>query len=135
MDIERITSSKLQASQDRQKRFHERVHQSRRFTVAQQRALTVSSKKAFDTYWNEMQAAQGSFKDAREVGSGRFFKRVTSLAASSHEMIEGFNPIISFVKDSGAPFGGLAIGTVCFLFAVWIICMPNENAAVRSSDD
>lgn len=65
-----------------------------------------------------MKAAQDSFHDARAVGTGRFFKRVTSLAATSYEMIEGFNPIINLLRDSGAPFGGLAIGTVCFLFAV-----------------
>lgn len=65
-----------------------------------------------------MQAAQDSFQDARKVGIGRFFKKTTSLAASSHEMVEALNPLIAIIKDGGAPFGGVAIGTVCFLFAV-----------------
>ena len=41
-------------------------------------------------------------------------------AAAVQPFMKDFSPIIDIVKDFGAPYGGIALGTVSLLFAVKI---------------
>ena len=41
-----------------------------------------------------------------------------NIAAVAHDILESVEPIVDFVKDAAYPCSGMAIGTVCFFFAV-----------------
>lgn len=38
----------------------------------------------------------------------------------AHEILPHIDPIIQIVKAVGAPYGGMAIGTITFLLTVWV---------------
>ncbi|KAF6831284.1 hypothetical protein CPLU01_06841 [Colletotrichum plurivorum] len=49
---------------------------------------------------------------------GRASKGITNLAASANDILQNISPILELVRDFGAPYGGMAIGTICFVFMV-----------------
>lgn len=61
---------------------------------------------------------KATFDADRTRGTKKAARRTTDFMASADDMIQGFKPIVEVIRDFGAPYGALAIGTVCFLFAV-----------------
>ncbi|KAL8653829.1 MAG: hypothetical protein Q9210_001858 [Variospora velana] len=65
-----------------------------------------------------MDSARIEFDRNHEKGCGLFSKNYQSSAAAIQPFMNEFSPIIQVVRDFGAPYGGLAMGTVTLLFAV-----------------
>ncbi|RYP33461.1 hypothetical protein DL767_004739 [Monosporascus sp. MG133] len=109
---------KLGESEDKQRQLREKVVKIRKFTQEERSALSINSKEAFKDFFEAALDDQVAFDTEHEHGAGRLSKGATSLAASAHDILQDFSPIVDIVKDCGAPYGGMAIGTICFLFTV-----------------
>ncbi|RYP03960.1 hypothetical protein DL765_010351 [Monosporascus sp. GIB2] len=109
---------KLRESEDKQRRLRENVGKTRKFTRDEQSALNIDSKEAFEDFLRAALDAKVVFDKEHEHGAGRLSKGATSLAASAYDILQDFSPMVDIVKDCGAPYGSMAVGTFCFLFAV-----------------
>ncbi|KAK2021281.1 hypothetical protein LX32DRAFT_605024, partial [Colletotrichum zoysiae] len=69
----------------------------------------------FESFWKTTQGARAQYDAKRESGMGRVGKDITNLAASANDILQNISPILDLVKDFGAPYGGMAIGTICFV--------------------
>ncbi|KAH6697477.1 hypothetical protein F5X68DRAFT_226847 [Plectosphaerella plurivora] len=108
---------KLEQLDSQQKDFRKRIIGTQNF-VAEQPALSVTSREAFEDFWKKVHGSKVVFDQKHEQGAGRLSRGATSLAASANEILRDVSPILELVRDFGAPFGGMAIGTICFVFAV-----------------
>ena len=81
-------------------------------------ALEVDSVPAFRDCWQHMNSARESFDRSHERGCGLLGRRYQSSAAFVLPFMEQFSPIVQIVKDFGAPYGGIAVGTVSIFFVV-----------------
>ncbi len=109
---------KLGESEEKQRRLRERVVKTQAFTPREQSALNIDSKDAFKRFWESALDAKTAFDTEHEHGAGRLSKDANSLAASAYDILQGVSPMVDLVKNFGSPYGGMAIGTICFLFAV-----------------
>ncbi|RSL52150.1 hypothetical protein CEP54_011057 [Fusarium duplospermum] len=109
---------KLQRSDQRQKHLREDVKLGRKFTKEEQSALEIDSKEAFEAFWQTTLGGKVDFDAAHEHGVGRASKRANSLAASAYTILQDMSPMVEIVKNFGSPYGSMAIGTICFVFAV-----------------
>ncbi|RYP48746.1 hypothetical protein DL768_005403 [Monosporascus sp. mg162] len=109
---------KLGESEDKQRQLREKVGKTRKFTQEEQSALSIDSKEAFKSFWEAALDAKVAFDTEHEHGARRLSKGATNLAASAYGILQDFSPMVDIVKDCGAPYGSMAIGTICFLFAV-----------------
>lgn len=73
---------------------------------------------AFKEYWEETNSAKEHFDRSHEKGCGLWAKRYQSSAAFVQPFLDDFSPIVNIVKDFGAPYGAVAVGTMSLLFAV-----------------
>lgn len=80
--------------------------------------MNVQSREDFESFWKTTQGARAQYDAKRESGMGRAAKGMTNLAASAHDILQNISPILELVRDFGAPYGGMAIGTICFVFVV-----------------
>ena len=78
----------------------------------------MSSEAAANHFWQTAFSAKGNFDASREHGISKVSKETTSLAATAYDLLRDFSPMVEVVKDFGSPFGNVAIGTLCCLFAV-----------------
>ena len=90
----------------------------RRFTNDELNALDITSQKAFEDYWKATLNKKAGFDKSHEEGVAGAGKNVTNQLASAQEIIESFSPLIELVTNFGAPFGGMAMGTLCFVLVV-----------------
>ncbi|KAJ6443245.1 LIM domain-containing protein [Purpureocillium lavendulum] len=109
---------KLGQSEQKQSQLRERTSGSRAFTQSEQAALQITSKDAFKDFWDSALTAKAAFDAEHERGARRLAKGAANLATSAHDFLRDVSPMVDIVKDFGAPYGGMAIGTICFLFAV-----------------
>ncbi|RSL74137.1 hypothetical protein CEP53_000477 [Fusarium sp. AF-6] len=109
---------KLQRSDQRQKDLREDVKLRRKFTKEERSALEIDSKEAFEAFWQTALGGKVAFDAAHEHGVGRASKRANSLAASAYTILQDMSPMVEIVKNFGSPYGSMAIGTICFVFAV-----------------
>jgi hypothetical protein len=86
--------------------------------------LYIDSKDAFENFWNAALSSKRGFDVGRASGIGLSKQRASEFGASAYEVMRNVSPILEIVKDFGAPYGGLAIGTVSFLFAVCYSRVP-----------
>ena len=91
---------------------------SKEFSENEQAAIKVDSVAAFSDYWQYTNSAKENFDRSHEKGCGLWAKRYQSSAAFIQPFMDDFSPIIRIVKDFGAPYGGVAVGTISLLFAV-----------------
>ncbi|KAF4462795.1 hypothetical protein FALBO_10392 [Fusarium albosuccineum] len=109
---------KLKRSDKKQQQLRERVSKTGKLTLEQKSAWDTNSNEALKNFWQTTFNAKVDFDAEHEHGAGRFSKTATSLAATAYDFLRDLSPIVEIVKDFGAPFGSMAIGTVCLLFAV-----------------
>ncbi|KAI5460479.1 hypothetical protein BGZ63DRAFT_247756 [Mariannaea sp. PMI_226] len=108
----------LQRSDQRQKQLRETVKLARRFTKEERSALEIESMEAFGDFWQAAMGGKITFDANHEHGVGRVSKRANSLSASAYFFLQDMSPMVEIVKNLGAPYGNMAIGTICFVFAV-----------------
>ncbi|UNI23974.1 hypothetical protein JDV02_009759 [Purpureocillium takamizusanense] len=110
--------NKLEQSLSKQNRLRERVCKSRAYTDEERAALGVNSQDAFEQFWSSALTAKANFDAQHEHGLGRVSKGATNLASSAYGFLEYFRSMLEIITDFSAPYGSMAIGTLCFLFAV-----------------
>ncbi|CAG8959339.1 hypothetical protein HYFRA_00013109 [Hymenoscyphus fraxineus] len=106
----------LERCENRQSEFRSKT--AEKFTKSEQSALNVDSKEAFEIFWKGALSNKRGFDVKREHGRRRAGKKVTSLSSSAYDIIQNFGSLVNIIKDFGAPFGGMAIGTICFLLTI-----------------
>ena len=93
---------------------------SKEFSESEKAAFEVDSVAAFSDYWQKTNSAKEDFDRSHEKGCGLWAKRYQSSAALIQPFLDDFSPIVKIVKGFGAPYGGIAVGTISLLFAVSI---------------
>lgn len=108
----------VETSEKEQVQFQEWVLGSKEFSNTEKAAFKVDSVPAFQKYWEETNSARERFDRNHERGCGLWARRYQSSAAFIQPFMDDFSPIIKVVKDLGAPYGAVAVGTISLLFAV-----------------
>ena len=114
----------LKNSEDNQKKFRDYVEKSKDFSSIEKRAISIDSQSAFEEYWRNVNNAREDFDLGHEKGCGLFGRRFQGAVTSVEPFFNEFSPLIDAVKNFGAPYGGLAVGTISILFVVGIECSP-----------
>lgn len=57
-------------------------------------------------------------QERRKRGGKRVGQFAQDFAVAASAIMNNMGPIIDLIRNIGAPYGGMAIGTVSFLFAV-----------------
>lgn len=109
---------RIRRLEDEQNKFRDRLKARGNFTQKEEAAFNIDSHDAFQLFWREISGTRASFDAQRTHGSRKAAKKTLDFMASADDMLKGFKPIVQVIQDFGSPYGGLAIGTVCFLFAV-----------------
>ena len=91
---------------------------SKEFSKDEKAALNVVSVAAFEDFWQNTNMAKADFDRGKERGCGLCVKRYQSSAAFISPFMKDFSPIVQIVRDFGAPYGAVAVGTMSLLFAV-----------------
>ena len=120
----------VETSEGKQVEFKNWVVASKDFTRTEKAAFEVDSAAAFKGYWEETNSAQGEFNRSHEKGCGLWSQRYQYVAADTQRFVNEFSPIVQIVKDFGAPYGAVAVGTMSLLFAVSV----NPKCFVRPAD-
>ncbi|KAL6714365.1 hypothetical protein ACLMJK_007788 [Lecanora helva] len=120
----------VEVSENKQLGFRDWVARSKGFSESEKSATNVTSVPAFEEYWRQMDTAKDGFERRQEKGCGLWAKSYQSSAEQMQPFLTEFSPIVQIVKDFGAPYGGLAVGTVSLLFAVaWNKSEMEKNLA------
>lgn len=114
----RFDRDKLTGAEDSQVRLRETVKKTAKFTNAERDALDIDNPEAFQTYWGDTLEAKLAFDRQHEHDTGRVAKGVTNFGSTAFNVLQNFNPMVEVIKEFGYPYGTLAVGTICFLFAV-----------------
>ena len=91
---------------------------SSKFSKQEKVAYEINSVAAFGEYWQATNDAQASFDRSHERGCSWWAKRYQAAAASVEPFMNDLSPIIEIVRNLGAPYGSIAVGTVSLLFVV-----------------
>ena len=108
----------VKASEKRQVEFKDWVVASKEFSKDEKAAFNVDSVAAFEDFWQNTNTARADFDRGQERGCGLWVKRYQSSAAFISPFMKDFSPIVQIVRDFGAPYGAVAVGTISVLFAV-----------------
>lgn len=95
-----------------------RITSSSKFSAEEKAAMGNKTIQEFEQYWAAVNTAVSKFEDVHQRGCGLWARRYQETTTSAQDFMERFSPIFDVVKDGSAPFGGIAIGTLSFLFAV-----------------
>ena len=89
--------------------------------------MKVDDLKAFNDYWQRTEDAEQSFESRHEKGCGLWARQYQHTASLVLPFMNDFSPIVQIVTDFGAPYGGLAVGTISLLFAVRVAFSYFQN--------
>ncbi|KAK3399129.1 hypothetical protein B0T20DRAFT_351096, partial [Sordaria brevicollis] len=88
------------------------------FSADEQAALKIESVAAFHQAWSDTVKWKIATEERRKHGSRRVGKFAQDFVVAASDIMSYMGPILNLIRDIGAPFGGMAIGTVSFLFTV-----------------
>lgn len=108
----------VKRSDDEQQALRNLVESDSNFSDEEKAALDIDSVAAFEIFWNSALQSQNKFEEAHENGAGLAMRTFQDFGASASDIMQHMEPIVQVVKDFGAPSGGMAIGTITFLFTV-----------------
>lgn len=94
------------------------VNNIQRFTNEERLTLDITSQEAFETYWTATLNQKAGFDKNHEKGVAGAGKKANNQLASAYQIAQNFSPVMEMVKNFGAPFGGMALGTLCFVLVV-----------------
>ncbi|KAJ5902308.1 hypothetical protein N7495_002836 [Penicillium taxi] len=119
----------VKRSDEAQHAFREFVHKKGRFSEKEKAALDFKSVGAFEEFWSSTYKAKEKFEAAinSEIRS-----KIQSFVSSACSIMKNLEPIVALVKDLGAPYGSLAIGTISFVFTVVNERAQTENLISRT---
>ncbi|KAK6495010.1 hypothetical protein TWF481_003038 [Arthrobotrys musiformis] len=102
-----------------QQKFHAFVNsQAGKFSEEEKSTLQIDSFDAFEKFWNKTLDTRQNFEANHEHGVGLAARTAQNFAASVYDILQHVGPLVEVVKDLGAPYGGMTIGTISFLFIV-----------------
>lgn len=113
-----VTRKVVERCETQQRDFRAKITTAGRFTRAEQSALEIESRDAFKAFWEATLSDKNTFDMKHQQRGRRAATQVVSLSASAHDMLQSIDPLVNIIKDLGAPYGGMAIGTICFLLTV-----------------
>ncbi|GAB1313181.1 hypothetical protein MFIFM68171_03391 [Madurella fahalii] len=111
-------SEKVKNCEEKQTRLRSWASKSRKFTEQERSALRINSREAFREFWEGSLEAKDAFDIEHDDAAGRLAQGATRLAAAAYDIVQNVSPIVDIIKDFGAPYGGMAMGTICFVFAI-----------------
>lgn len=103
-----------------QEDFHRQLRSDNAAPEEELRALDCRDYSTFARYWITLGGiAQRQHDSEHKTGWKKWARKYQSFATGADRFIKDFEPIINLAQSPGSPDGGLAIGTISFLFAVW----------------
>ncbi|KAJ5817754.1 hypothetical protein N7447_007762 [Penicillium robsamsonii] len=100
------------------------VHEHGKFSEKEKIALKLESVESFGRFWTSTQDAKQKFDAGHHNG---IRSEMQSFASSACDILQNLEPILTLIKDFGAPYGSMAIGTISFIFTV-----VNQRAQTES---
>ncbi|KAI1387951.1 uncharacterized protein F4822DRAFT_444459 [Hypoxylon trugodes] len=88
------------------------------FSEKERLALQFDSVAGLNNIWDTALEAKSQLEAGHEHGVGLMSKRLQDSATAGYVILQQIEPILRLVKDFGAPYGGMAVGTISFLFAI-----------------
>lgn len=111
-------SELVQKSESHQESLRSVVEKSNRFSREEKAALCLDSVHDFEIFWQSACQARYRFETDRKHGTKRTGKQILDFGATAYEVLHSMSPMLEVIRDLGAPYGSLAIGTISCLFAV-----------------
>ncbi|KAL4958494.1 hypothetical protein BDW69DRAFT_154166 [Aspergillus filifer] len=105
----------IKDSDNAQQKFHAYVKRSRKYHEGEKKALELTS---IDDTMKSLARTKCKYDEQRKYGVKRLQKRTAESAAAFSDILDNMRSILEATKNLAAPFGGLAVGTVCFFFTV-----------------
>ena len=94
--------------------------QSKEFSDDEKIAVQYNTLAEFKKHWVKATEIKSEFDSSHEKGRGLWSKRYQNLATIVQSFMDDFSPLVEIIKDFGAPYGGVALGTISLLFVVCI---------------
>jgi hypothetical protein len=94
------------------------------FSEDEKRAVQYNTLVEFKKHWTEANEAKSNFDNSHEKGCGLWAKRYQSLSTVVQSFMDDFSPLVEIIKDFGAPYGSVALGTISLLF---VVCLQFED--------
>ncbi|KAF5590035.1 hypothetical protein FPANT_6127 [Fusarium pseudoanthophilum] len=91
---------------------------SQRLNPKQLSVWQVTSGQTVNEAWCNAMNAKLEFDAKCNYGATHVTRAINGFAATTYDVLRDFSPMVEIVRDLGAPFGGMAVGTLCCLFAI-----------------
>ncbi|KAJ5915813.1 hypothetical protein N7454_010954 [Penicillium verhagenii] len=102
-------------SDEAQRALRRFIHKKHRFSEEEKATLDFNSVEAFEDFWGSTWKAKEKFGAAH---NSEIRSEIQSFVSSACDIMKNLDPIVALVKDLGAPYGSLAIGTISFVFTL-----------------
>ena len=82
-------------------------------------AIDCKTPEDFCQSWAALSGdVEQQYQEKRKKGWRKVARRAEDFAVDGEAFLKDFSPIVDLVQNTAAPYGGLAIGTLSFLFTV-----------------
>ncbi|KAI9697894.1 MAG: hypothetical protein M1820_007681 [Bogoriella megaspora] len=126
--LDKQQRDKLGALEQKQRKLHDRLKKIEHFGVQELKSLACESPRDFTVFWAQYSIqTRSSFDQRHERGWRRWVQKYQSFAAGADRFLRDFSPIVEVVKNVGAPYGGLAIGTISAFFVILQLAKVAKN--------
>jgi hypothetical protein len=71
-----------------------------------------------EDFWKDAMNSKINYDTERVSGAAHLSNAINGFAATAYDALRDFSPMVEIFKGLGAPFGVIAIGTLCCLFVV-----------------
>ena len=109
----------LERLEAKQSNIHRQFERGSDANTELMQAVQCRSYEDFVTFWTAASGrAEKEYVSRHQRGWRKWTRRTQSLGEDAAGFMKDFSPIVDLIKDCGAPFGGLAVGTLSLLFTV-----------------
>lgn len=105
-------------SEHEQSAFCQLVESSRRFSNNEKAVLQFKTVDEFHIFWENAKGIKRDFEASNEDGVRRFAQESRGLATTASKILSDLSPMLNLIQDIAAPYGGMAVGVISFVFAV-----------------
>jgi hypothetical protein len=107
--------------EEEQKQLHDFISNHSHFSEEEKYALQIDCVSTFEKQWKLVVDSRDNFEANHEHGVGLAARRAQQFVESAYDVLQHMDPIVQLIKDFGAPYGSMAIGTISVLFTVRIL--------------
>ena len=115
----------MQKADQDQEALRRLVRNHDQFSEEEKRALHIESVSAFNASFDAAIDARDEWEASRNHGVGQVIQTTQNVLVSSYVILQHLEPMVELVRHLGAPYGGMAIGTLSFLFVVCVKTIYN----------